>query len=208
MQSSLLKDEELLPLEYAGNPARSRQVESQETAENLPPQIHLYAFRYEECEGRGNYSRKPFSFRLEFKVLESARLIGLNLDAGTSERTSKFFFTVFNSSSGNLLGFGDSESILDHATGWCLKVSPEIFLQRGCYVSIQFTFPLISNRSGLPRSNHHFAPQRSYSGIGMPKVILTRGMDCLFPLTRLVFDGPLTQNNFGMRFENCTFYNF
>jgi hypothetical protein len=203
MQSSLLKDKNLLPTSFTRSAARIKQIQialpiparSINQLFAMPPvvplrKLHVANFTYDEWSGDGNYEIKPFSFRLEFTVGQSAKLVGLNLEAGTSEKTSEFFFTVFNSSYGDLLASGDSRKILDHSTGHCLKVCPEIILQPGCYYSIQFTFPLISYRSGLPRRKYHFVPQMLTSVNGWPKVTLTDDLDAFYPLRSLVFDVP------------------
>jgi hypothetical protein len=202
MQSSLLNDENLLPTSFSRSPARIKKIQTPlpipargNQLFTFPPavplrKLHVADFDFEKCEGNGNYVIKPFSFRLEFTVGQSAKLVGLNLEAGTSEKTRNFFFTVFNSSYGDLLASGDCGKILNHSTGRCCKVCPEIILQPGSYFSIQFTFPLISYRSGLPRSNYHFAPQMLTSVNGWPKVTLTDDLDALFPLRSLVFDVP------------------
>jgi hypothetical protein len=130
----------------------------------------------------------PITF-IEFRVDQWAKLVGLDVAAGTA-KSGKFFFTVFSSKPGNFKACGDSDTILEHSTGQCLRVSPEIWLRPGCYFSIQFTFPLISNRSGLPRENYHHALRELTSTNGCPKVTLTGGMDVLFPIRSLVFDGP------------------
>jgi hypothetical protein len=195
MQSSLLKDKELLPLNFTKSGARNKRIQVPAIINTFvfPPavplrKLHVADFPFVECEGNGDYRIKPFSFRLEFKVVEPAKLVGLNLGAGISERTSKFFFTVFNSGTGNLLASGNSDLLLNHSTGRCFKVSPEIKVPPSWPISIQFTFPLISNRSGLPRSNRYFAPRELTSANGWPKVTLTDGLDALFPLWSLVFD--------------------
>jgi hypothetical protein len=149
MQSSLLRKKKLLPPRLTRSPARLKQIE-------IPPrEVHLIDLPYDKCNGNSSYHQKPLSFRLEFRVDQWAKLVGLDVAAGTA-KSGKFFF-VFSSKPENFKACGDSDTILEHATGQCLRVSPEIWLRPGCYFSIQFNFPLISNRSGLPRENYHHA---------------------------------------------------
>jgi len=188
MQSSLLKDEELLPPTFTKSPARRKRIETPEIPEIPRRQVHLVHLPYKKYKQIGNYEQRAFCFRMEFWVDQWATLVGLNLASGTA-KSGTFFFTVFRSNSGKALAHGDSETILDHiSTGHCLKVTPEIVLHPLSYISIQFTFPLIGNRSGL--LSNHFALQELTSSHGSPKVTLIAGMDVLFPIRSLVFDGP------------------
>jgi hypothetical protein len=191
MQSSLLKDKELLPLNFTKSPARPKQIPEKNICTFLrtpgPRQVHLVDLSYKRSNKRGNYKKKPFSYRMEFRVDRRATLVGLNLGAGTAKKR-EFFFTVFTSKSGKALACGDSNTILDHANGQCFKVTPEIELRPCCYFSIQFAFPLIQKNHGVLK-NHH-APLELISTNGLPIVTLTAGIDVLFPIRSLVFDGP------------------
>jgi hypothetical protein len=150
MQKSLMK---LLTLDLTISCVRRQQIPL--------PHLHFATWPYDEYNGVGNYQKKPFSFRLEFKVAESATLVGLNLavNAATSIKFLKFFFTVFKSTSGEFLASGHSKVILNHSTGECVKVTPEIKVIPLHKISILFTFPLINNNQscGLLKHVNHFA---------------------------------------------------
>jgi hypothetical protein len=186
MQRILLKDLKMLPLNLTTSLARSKKIKIPE----IPlRQLHVVTLPYAERTASGNYKKNPFTCVMEFKVGQSAKLVGLNLAEATveSSRFKSFFFTVFKKTPGRILACGDSETILNHSTGKCLKVSPEICLQPGCNISIQFTFPKLSSQSTLLQSSH-FALQALTLTDGWPKVSLTGNMDVLLPITSLVFD--------------------
>lgn len=185
MQSCLLKNKKLLPLNLSENPARSKEVP---VALRL---VHMIKLPYKKYKQIGNYENKPFSFRMEFCVDQDMILVGLNLKAGT-DKSAQFFFTVFESNSGKLLACGDCDTFLDHNSGRCFKVSPEIMLQSLSSISIQFTFPLRRYQPGLPgiKGSYHFAPRKLTSTLSSTTITLTSGMPLFFQLKSLVFDGP------------------
>jgi hypothetical protein len=190
MQSSYLYNEKnLLPLNLTTSRARRKQIEATEIPLRQLHEVTLLSSQ-SEYTGMGNYKKKPFTHLMEFKVDQCAKLVGLNVKAA-SEKSSKFkcfFFTVFTSMPGRVLAFGDSDTILDHSMGQCLKVSPEITLQPGCGISIQFTFPKLSNQSSLLANRNHYAFRELTSTNGWLKVTMTSNMDILIPIVSLVFD--------------------
>jgi hypothetical protein len=151
--------------------------------------VHLVKLPYKKYKKMGNYENKPFSYRMEFRADQYSKLVGVIMaKTGTSVKRTTFFFTIFKSKSGTLLACGDSDTFLDHSTYRCLKASPEVFLRPGCYISIQFTFPLISRRSGLITGKQQFALTELDASNGKTSVTLTGGMPVLFLLDSLVFD--------------------
>lgn len=182
MQSCLLGDEDLMPSILAlsvSKPVRSKLVP--------PRQVHVVDLPYQYFGGSIKYQKKPFSFRVEFRVDKYVKLVGLNM-AVHNHKWNRFFFTIFTSRSGFFLACGDSGTIFNHSTGQCVKVSPEIILRPGCYNSILFTFPTISEQSDLVKGINRYALREFTACNDGPEITLTGNLDVPFPISNLVFD--------------------